>query len=533
MLKFLVLDNGGLAADWPLRNAYLVGADNNAMRSDIFVEDGGLICEKREHSSAALCLQHDVGACGELTVQTTLLPERDEPYLLSLELARHRMMMLYTKMEEWQLFDLAAEHPAAKRTELAKKLFIETLCQQGTNLSQANKLADDCLIAAIDGSEELVLVNADRELKRRLEDEDLPKHPVGCGVAWEDNHEKACHALANTFDFLYLPTPWRALAPEAGDYRWDELDNWAEWAIRNRMPVIAGPLISFEPSGLPDWMYIWEHDYDTVRELVYEHIERVVTRYKNKISAWKIVSGLHVNAHFPCSFDQIIELTRLAAMGVKKVQPTGKVLVELRQPFGEYFGSNPRSIAPQMYADLVVQGNINFDAFGIQLMMGQPQSGQYTRDLLQISNLLDDYAGTGKPIHLTVAVPSQSLTATPKANDESSALLTNAGSCGYWRKPWTPQVQAHWLEAVFKIALSKPYIESVAWNQLADQVTADMPLSGLLTHDHQPKAALRRVTSFRRMIGASHKGQGTQADDVSNDDASNINDPGVSLMNGK
>ena len=54
-----------------------------------------------EADTAALALQYRVGNIGEFTLQTCLLPDRDQPYLLCLELARHRVMTLYAKLEDW------------------------------------------------------------------------------------------------------------------------------------------------------------------------------------------------------------------------------------------------------------------------------------------------------------------------------------------------------------------------------------------------------------------------------------------------
>src|SRR5438045_2909649 len=99
MLKFQVFEAGQPATRWPLRNAHLLGADHSAMRGSIRFEQGLLVCEKKESGAAALALQQDVGDCGELTLQTCLLPDREEPYLLTLELARHRLMTLYNKFE--------------------------------------------------------------------------------------------------------------------------------------------------------------------------------------------------------------------------------------------------------------------------------------------------------------------------------------------------------------------------------------------------------------------------------------------------
>jgi hypothetical protein len=76
-------------------------------------------------------------------------------------------------------------------------------------------------------------------------------------------------------------------------------------------------------------------------------------------------------------------------------------------------------------------------------------------------------------------------------------------NCGRWRKPWSSVVQSHWLEAMYKIALSKPFVESVTWHDLVDHQEMELPLSGLIGADMVPKSAFRRLVNFRRnLMGA-------------------------------
>ena len=49
------------------------------------------------------------------------------------------------------------------------------------------------------------------------------------------------------------------------------------------MPIIAGPLIDLTEADVPDWMFIWEHDFDTLRELAYEFVQKVVQRYRRAV----------------------------------------------------------------------------------------------------------------------------------------------------------------------------------------------------------------------------------------------------------
>jgi len=498
MLKFRVFENGKPAERFTLRNPYLIGSDNNAMRASITFDKGVLYCDKRETGVAALALQQPVGEGGEMTVSTCLLPDRDDPYLLSLELARKRVMTLYNKSEDWGMFDISPDHSVGKHTDKAQKYFIEALCQLGVDAVKCDELARKAMSQAIDGSEELAIVHADLLLNRRRSTGSLPRHIIGCGVPLHQNHPALREGIRSHFDFLSLPMPWKTINPEEGEYHWEKIEEWVTWARSQEMPIIAGPVISFEPTNLPDWLFIWEHDYETVRDLIYEHIEKVVSRFKDRISTWNIVSGLHVNNHFTIAFDQLMDLTRMATMVVKKAQPNARVLVELREPFGEYYGSNQRSIPPMMYADLMIQGSIHFDALSVKYLMGQAISGQYTRDLMQISNMLDQFSPLGKPINLVISVPSgpvtQEMIPQPANGQEVDA---NSGS---WREPWSPDLQGKWYEALLHIALSKPFVETITWHEVIDHPEIELPMGGLVTEELSPKPALQRMVNFRRSL---------------------------------
>ena len=548
MLIFDVYEEGQPVAAGPLRSAYLTGPDTHAVKADITFAGGHLRCEKREAGTSALTLQHDCGRLGRLTLQTCLLPERDEPYLLTLELARHRLMILYTKLEEWSMFELDDGHPVKKHAASARRLFIEAMCLQRDEPARASALAQRCLEHGLEGSEELAMAHSELFLNRRRDSRAVPRRVVGVGVdpgqhdseicdhifasrpdaesrssdakesggadrsSGADGSEEAADesaAEAVNFDFLQLPMPWRKLSPGEHAYDWADWDAWVQWAKAKGLPLLGGPLLHFSPIDVPDWLYIWAHDYDTLRELIYEHVERVVKRYKGAIPVWNVASGLHINDHFTFTFDQLMDLTRMTVMLVKKLHPASRVMVEIAEPFGEYFAENQRSIPPMTYVDLMVQSGIQFDALSLKLATGQATPGHFTRDVMQISNLIEQFGVFGKPLHLTLAAPSHRVTDVMIADPRSKQPVD--AEAGHWRKPWSEAMQSHWLEAVFQIGLSKPYVESIAWQELLDHQQIDLPMSGLLSEDRQPKPALARVRRFRAGLNPGEASGGERA----------------------
>src|SRR5438046_325822 len=145
---------------------------------------------------------------------------------------------------------------------------------------------------------------------------------------------------------------WKQLQPEEGTFNTAPVDEWVEGLSRKRVPVIAGPLVSLAENEVPDWMFIWEHDFDALRELAYEFVQKVVQRYRKVVGAWNVVSGLHTNRAFTLSFEQIIELTRMLLSQVKALLPNAKTLITITQPFGEYHARHNTGVPPMLYAEM-------------------------------------------------------------------------------------------------------------------------------------------------------------------------------------
>ena len=83
---------------------------------------------------------------------------------------------------------------------------------------------------------------------------------------------------------------------------------------------------------------------------------------------------------------------------------------------------------------------------------------------------------------------------------------------GFWRRPWSEPVQSRWLEAVFQIAISKPYVEAIAWQDLIDYPNIELPLSGLLDEEIRLKESFRRLVGFRQGLSKIEQQNNGKAD---------------------
>ena len=117
----------------------------------------------------------------------------------------------------------------------------------------------------------------------------------------------------------------------------------------------------------------------------------------------------------------------------------------------------------------------------------------FDRDLFQFSSMLDRFSTLGRPVFLTaLGVPGRP---GPDPEDQSEGKLDPA-QAGRWKRPWDPDLQAEWIDAAYRIALSKPYIESIAWGNLAD-MNPTLPGGGLLDGMLKPKPGFTKIQELR------------------------------------
>lgn len=501
MFSFVVFDTPERVRELAER-AYLLGQDDIPLPGRVEAKGGTLVCEKSSAESAGITTLFEVEGCGVISLQTCLLPEREGQYLLSLELARHRIMLFLNKLEEWVNGDIPPEEPAFAMFERARSAFTRALSSVGGRgeafTAEQDRLAREALAHGVRASERLALLVGDVMLKVRVDAAHGPtassaaSYAIGTVVRRDQTGAALQRVVKDSFDFVCMPMRWNALEPEEGEYSFGKTDKWVEWAVREaRLPVHAGPLIDFRAKRAPEWLHIWENDYDTLREVCFEHLKRVVTRYRKAVSRWVVCSGLHLNESFPLTLEQLMDLTRLCVMVVKKLQPSGEVIVEIDQPFGEHYAKNDRSAPPLLYAEMAHQQGIEFDAFGLRIQMGDAAGGRTVRDMMRLSALLDAYAAYDRPLVITgLGVPS--------------APVRGGEAAGSWRRAWSGDAQAEWLAEAITVCLSKPFVRSVCWQELYDPPGDVAPLEqafgGLIGSDGKPKPSLMRIARARQTM---------------------------------
>ncbi len=474
-----------------LHGAHLVGTDNVPLRGEITWAGKEIRCVTRSPDPFGLSLLWPVKSFGTLQLQTTRLPAREKPYHLHVELARHQLMRISVKREEWGLFDYSGMDDIAAEIDRSRDAFIRCL-QEADDPPTAARYADESLARGLWAAEQMSRFHATVFLGRRSQSGGFGRPYLGVAIPTALKNAGLPRRLADVFDFVNVPFVWREIQPTERGLHFEALDNCVKAYAAAKLSLRGGPLLTFGVRSVPDWMYIWENDFESIYEAAREHVERIVGRYHKQVSSWTAVSGLQADNVFGFSFEQIMELTRMVATLTKQLAPRSQVLIDLSQPWGEYYARNQQTVPPLLYADMAVQSGVNFDGFGLQFLVGIASEDYRLRDPFQISALIDKLANLGKPLHVTaLGAPS----AVPAA-----AAGSDAHAAGQWHTPWSDEVQAEWLVTLCEIALSKPYVETVCLQPLADAPDDILASGGLLRQDLTPKPAFARLAEMRKRL---------------------------------
>jgi hypothetical protein len=493
MLKFTVLVNGRAPADLDVAPAYLLGPDEEVILGRVALRGDTLLCEKRVEGLAALVIPWSIPDFGRVLLSTTLLPERDEPYNLTVELLRGRVIQNWRKKDDWGYAYTGPTPEFLSGFNEVKKKLAQAL--SAATPAAAADLASEGLQAAVLLGEDLTLEHAKRGLIYRRSNRELVDLDFGCRVELSCRERPYQDRLFESFNYAALPMDWRAIEGREQEFHWRDLDYWVGWLREKGLAIKAGQVLRFSETTVPDWLYIWEDDFESIRDHAFEHVLRCVRRYGQWIEHWDVAAGLNAENCLKFTLDQIIELTHMSARVVKKHAPQALAVLDVTLPWGEYAAAAPRSISPLKYVEMCVNTGVEFDAIGLEIFLGA--QGYYSRDLLAVSALLDLFGSFGKPVHITAAgVPSSTLA---DVNDTGHGRR-DVASGGVWHRPWDQTVQSEWVDSFYHIAVGKPFVTSVCWTELSDRPGHFFPHAGLLDAGLKPKGSYAMMLGMKKEI---------------------------------
>lgn len=493
VLKFL-LTSPTLNARIPdLRRSYITGLDRTPSRLNLEFRSGLMLCHRDTSESGRLFVPWPVEGYGTPIVGTATLAERPEPYNLAVELARGKLNDVRNQLADWRQMGLRTPSELDAVLAEAHRAFIKAATSSDDH--EASFAAAQASLSAIWRAGDLLIdVYTAQVLQSRLAGS--TRLPTLLGCALDGDPKQAPWAGADftaMFNSVRVSCPWKSLAPTEGQYRWDELDAQLAWCRRHRLAVQAGPLLDFRAGALPDWIWLWEGDFDTVLGLVVDLVRQTVTRYRGKIPIWNLVHRPACNDVLGLSEEEQIRITARAVQIARQADPAAQVLIGVERPWAEWMGSSPFQLGPLHLADYLVRADLGLAGIGLEIAPGYSAPGSAMRDLFDFSKLLDLYALLNLPLHIGLVMPSA---AGPDPKADPSVRV----EAGQWPSPPDEMTQAAWAAKWVALAVAKPFVRSVTWLQPTDAAPHLFPHGGLYRADQSAKPAVAWLKSFRREL---------------------------------
>ncbi|NLF06650.1 MAG: hypothetical protein GX594_01540 [Pirellulaceae bacterium] len=467
--------------------AYLTGIDHTSWPVQVSIEGDVLALGRAVSESARLHAPWTIEGHGEVSLSTGSLLERAEPYPLPLEFARGTIIHVRNQLSEWELIGLIPPPAIGEKLAAAVELFSHAAVE-GDNPAESARKAEEAIRCALDAGNLLATAYTEQSIAARRRDAARPLGLLGAEIGNDLLDDYTARQFIMSFNAAQVPIGWRETESTEGHFSWKINDRQIDWCRKHGLKVAAGPLLLLDHRDLPDWLYLFEEDFENIVEFVSTFVRAAVERYRGRVDYW-ICAG-RVNSDVLSLSEQ--ERLRLAARTVELVRdldPDTPALVSFDQPWAEYMRERHDDFPPFYFADALLRADIGLTGLMLEMNVGFTPGGTMARHILEYGRQLDSWSVLGVPLWLSLCAPSGH-------HDDPLAVRKITLPPGNW----TPAAQQVFAARLIPFALARPMVRGVLWNQLLDARPHDFPHGGLFDDRRQAKPALRTLAAIKRKL---------------------------------
>lgn len=491
LIRFLVHPPERVTAE-AAQQAYFAGPDDVPWPTRTRITATGLAVEWPVNDSGHFSIPWPVAGRGELTLYTASLMERSSPYHLQVELARGTLNAVRAQWGDWVDMGLKVPPTAtAKLREANERFSLAATAQHDP--AQAAILAEAALETALAAGDQLLACYVEQALAVRRRNAARAVTLCGVNLGHVPPSAPVAKQIAATFDAAIVPLNWRQVEAVEGKYHWQPYDDLIEWCQQRQWPVLGGPLLALDGASLPDWLYLWEGDFDNLFAVVSDYIETTVARYKGRVQLWQAAARLAEPRVLSLAEDEKLRLVVRTIEIVRQADPEVPVFVGFDQPWGERLHRSNQDFPPLHVADALVRAGLGLAGLNLELNVAYNPLGSQHRPALALSRLVDRWSGFGLPLFITLTCPGGE-------GPDPRAVLGNQLNIAEVPGGWTPQQQRAWIERIVPLLMAKPAVRGVLWNQLSDAQPHDFPHGGLFDAGDRAKPGLAAWAAARKRL---------------------------------
>jgi GH35 family endo-1,4-beta-xylanase len=371
----------------------------------------------------------------------------------------------------------------------ASQLLVEAATRYGS-AQEAADLAQQSIRASLAAIKSLVNDYAKQAIAIRCRQEGKLPTMVACNIGTRSLTEAESQGVVAAFNSAAVPIVWRKVEDNTGQFEWDELDAQMQWCRDNGLRICGGPLLHLAKGQIPDWLYLWEDDFEELQEYTVHFATEVAKRYQNTMHVWHCAAHLNSEGALALSEEQKMRLAFAVVEAVRHVDPKTPTILSFDQPWAEYMASEDLDLSPLHFADALIRAELGIAGIGLEINLGYWPGGTMTRDLLSISRQLDRWTVLGLPLLIFLTVPSNYTS----GNGDKLEIWPQCDTTGDGQ---SIAAQKQIVEELLSLFLAKGQIHGIIWNRLSDSESNAFRHGGLFDEQHNAKPALRVLTELR------------------------------------
>ena len=489
LIRFAVYPASFLS-DWSeVQSGYLTGSDGRIFQTRIEIQNNIVGCRRTSSESAKFHVIWPVKDFGQMVIPTASLPEREEPYLLPVELARGKIVQVRNQAAQWELAGLKLPAEFSDPNRAAHRAFSRAASSQNRP-EEACEVANQAIYYACQAAEILTRSYAAQALAGRLQRFGTLPVSIGCELQGAVPSLATTDLFTRVFNSATIAVPWTSIETVEGEYNWDAADRQLEWCEEQKLMVRGGPLIDLGPNGLPPWLGRWEHDVFNLQSFVCDFVETALTRYVGRVRIWEICTRINTGGALTLSEESRLTLAARVLDVARQVDEEAQLIVRIEQPWGDYLSRGQHRLSPHQVVDALLRSGVGLSGVNLEIGVGYSSRGSAYRDLLECSRLIDAWTLLDVPIFVTVICPS-SQDYDPRVPTE---ITVNSR---LWDGPLDELHQASWIDRMLELLVAKPRVAGVFIPHFSDGSPHAFPNAGLLRSDETPKPVVNRIISQR------------------------------------
>ncbi|EAQ81247.1 hypothetical protein [Blastopirellula marina] len=469
--------------------AYVVDYDQVPRRSKVQHDGKILSIDFEGDDSVKLRIPWNVDEFQSYFLATCSLRPRTEPYHLALEVARGVLSRLKALIAVCDGADI--EQTEAFYAALGEAIEAFTIAATSDHHSEASQIASqECIGHTAEAFAQLTNVYRDAAID--FIQEHAPHRTFLYGVNIRNEHPSADASalLRPAFNTAVVSPVWKDCEPNEGRFDFEKVREQIRWCRSQGMRVVGGPVANLDDLNVPDWLYLWDNDFNSLLGFQLQYVETATRNLHGMTDLWYCSSGVNTTRAFHLTEEQQLRLLVGSIETMRRNDPQTPVLVSFDHPWGDYLSHAHRDLAPIHFAEEIVRANLGVTGVGVELNFNDCEGAIFPRDPFEVIRLLDQWGMLGLPLFVTLTFPSSR-----RFDKRAAHQISDHESPTF---PISRRRQRQFVESLVPLILSHPQTQAIFWNQFTDATAHVYPNAGLFDRRDRPKSTLRSLREIRQ-----------------------------------